>query len=102
MANLALKRALSHRAVRHPTMDEIEGVTKDVQVGEGYSPPPITFGRMEIRSAHMTFADMNIFQHWQLTNEPALLIGMDVIGLLDTLIIDYHRHELQLRMRLDR
>jgi hypothetical protein len=26
------------------------------------------------------------------------LIGMDVLGLLDTLIIDYRRHELQLRM----
>jgi hypothetical protein len=26
------------------------------------------------------------------------LIGMDSLGLLDTLIIDYRRHELQLRM----
>jgi hypothetical protein len=26
------------------------------------------------------------------------LIGMDTLGLLDTLIIDYRRHELQLRM----
>jgi hypothetical protein len=28
-----------------------------------------------------------------------LLIGMDALGLLDTLIIDYRRNELQLRMR---
>ena len=31
--------------------------------------------------------------------EPAMLIGMDALGLLDTLIIDYRRHELQIRMR---
>jgi hypothetical protein len=31
-------------------------------------------------------------------DEPAVLIGMDVLGLLDTLIIDYQRHELQLRL----
>ena len=47
----------------------------------------------------MTFADMRIFEYWHLTEEPALLIGMDALGLLDALIIDYHRNELQLRMR---
>jgi len=102
VANLALKRAISRRAARNPTVDVIEGVTKDVQQGEGYRAPPITFGKLEIHSDHMTFADMNIFKHWQLTDEPALLIGMDAIGLLDTLIIDYHRRELHLRMRYDR
>ena len=102
VANLALKRAISRRAARNPTVDVIEGVTKDVQQGEGYRAPPITFGKLEIHSDHMTFADMNIFKHWQLTDEPALLIGMDAIGLLDTLVIDYHRRELQLRMRYDR
>jgi hypothetical protein len=30
--------------------------------------------------------------------EPAILIGMDALGLLDTLVIDYRRHELQMRM----
>jgi hypothetical protein len=28
-----------------------------------------------------------------------MLIGMDALGLLDTLIIDYRRRELQIRMR---
>jgi hypothetical protein len=99
VANLALRRALSHRAAREISVDQIEGVTKDIQQGEGYSPPAISFGSLEIRVAHLTFADMSIFQHWHLTDEPALLIGMDVIGLLDTMIIDYRRRELQLRTR---
>jgi hypothetical protein len=34
-----------------------------------------------------------------MTREPAMLIGMDALGLLDMLIIDYQRHELQVRMR---
>jgi hypothetical protein len=42
---------------------------------------------------------MHIFERWDPTKEPALLIGMDVLGLLDTFIIDYRRNELQLRMR---
>jgi hypothetical protein len=47
----------------------------------------------------VTTADMYIFQHWKMTSEPAVLIGMDVLGLLDTLIIDYRRKELQIRTR---
>jgi hypothetical protein len=34
-----------------------------------------------------------------MTHEPAMLIGMDVIGTLDTLIIDYKMRELQMRTR---
>ena len=47
----------------------------------------------------MTFADFAIFEHWKMTEEPAMLIGMDVLGLLDTLIIDYRRKELQVKLR---
>ena len=46
----------------------------------------------------MTFADFEIFKHWKMTEEPAMLIGMDVLGLLDTLIIDYRRKELQVKL----
>ena len=36
---------------------------------------------MQIRGARVTFGDMRIFEHWNLTNEPAMLIGM-VVGYL--------------------
>ena len=99
VANLALRDALARRRSKDlPSIDHIEGVTNDIQDGEGRSAPPIQFGPIEIRSQRMTFADMRIFEYWKLTSEPALLIGMDALGLLDTLIIDYRRHELQLRM----
>jgi hypothetical protein len=45
---------------------------------------------------------MRIFEAWRLTREPVLLIGMNTIGLLDTLIIDYRLRELQVRMRSSR
>ena len=48
--------------------------------------------------AHVTMGDMQIFEQWKLTSEPVLLIGMDTLGLLDTLIIDYRRRELQIQM----
>jgi hypothetical protein len=101
VGNLALRdELLRHRSkAEEPSVDHIEGVTSDIQEGEGRRIPAIQFGPIDINTYRMTFADMQIFTYWKLTDEPALLIGMDALGLLDTLIIDYRRNELQLKMR---
>lgn len=98
IANLALQRALFRRTMEKGKHDQIIGATKDVQDGEIMAMPPIHFGSLQIEDAGVTFADMYIFKQWNLLNQPAILIGMDALGLLDTLVIDYRRHELQMRM----
>jgi len=100
VANLALRDALLRKySEGKPEIDKIQGVTAEIQEGEGLRAPSLEFGPVSIHTDRMTFADMRIFQYWKMTDEPALLIGMDALGLLDTLIIDYRRNELQLRMR---
>jgi hypothetical protein len=100
IANLALRTALSRRNL--PAFggrpDQIIGATKDVQDGMIIPMPAIKIGSIQILDAGVTFADMYIFKQWKLLNQPAILIGMDALGLLDTLVIDYRRHELQMRM----
>jgi hypothetical protein len=99
IANLALKDALSRvGGVPRSRIDTIIGATKDIQKGELMDTPAIGLGAITIHDPGVTFGDLYIFKQWRLTNEPAILIGMDTLGLLDTLIIDYRRHELQLRM----
>jgi hypothetical protein len=102
LANLPMRDALIRRLRPEDIKaDEITGATLDVQRGDRIITPPIRIGDLTIRGAHITVGDMFIFQHWKMTTEPALLIGMDVLGLLDTLIIDYKRRELQVRRRGD-
>jgi predicted aspartyl protease len=98
MANLALREAL-RREQRSAVgeRDQIEGVTLDVKDGVLAPTPRITVGGLVIQNARVTFADMAIFDQWRMHGEPTLIIGMDVLGLFDTLIIDYRRHELQIR-----
>jgi len=99
IANTALKEALARvSAAPRSRADTIIGATKDVQRGELMATPGIGLGAITIHDPGVTFADLYIFKQWRLTNEPTILIGMDTLGLLDTLIIDYRRHELQLRM----
>jgi predicted aspartyl protease len=101
IGNLAMRDALEHRHAQGKTV-QIFDVTAKAKSGEAFPSPPIKLGSIDILGADITYGEMNIFGHWHLINEPALLIGMDVIGLLDTFVIDYHFHELQLRTRSDR
>jgi hypothetical protein len=99
IANLALHYALASRRSQPPGKpDEIIGVSLAAEKGEIINTPEIELGGIKIRDSGVTYSDVNIFKRWKLLNDPAILIGMDVLGLLDTLIIDYRRHELQLRM----
>lgn len=96
IGNEALRAALLSRHAQG-TPDQIFDVTTAVHGGEMFVSPPIILGGIEIHGARITYGEVRIFEHWQLTHEPALLIGMDALGLLDALIIDYRLGELQLR-----
>jgi predicted aspartyl protease len=98
IGNQALRTALNRR-MRNAEQEEIIGVTLDVAKGDNIPTPPIAFGNATISGVRVTFTDTAIFDHWQLTNEPALLLGMDVLGLLDVLVIDYKTKELHVRFR---
>jgi predicted aspartyl protease len=101
LGNVALRLALAERRQNQDQegrLDQIIGSTLDMQVGTRLETPTLALGTIMVRSSSMTFADFEIFKHWKLTDEPAMLIGMDVLGLLDTLIIDYRRKELQVKL----
>jgi hypothetical protein len=68
-----------------------------IQDGQLIPMPAIEFGSVQIVTGGVTFADMDIFKEWKLTHEPAIVIGMDALGMLDTLVIDYRRHLLEMR-----
>ena len=58
--------------------------------------PTIYMQGVQIRGAVLTFSDVHIFQHWRMTREPAVMMGMDVLGVLDQLIIDYKSRQLHM------
>jgi len=96
VANLALRDALGHRAGRGRP-DQIIGATMVAEDGEIIATPAIELGTIKMLDPGITFADLYIFKQWKLTGEPAILIGMDALGVLDALVIDYRQHELHMR-----
>jgi predicted aspartyl protease len=103
VGNTALREALAERrGTREESESSVMGVTLDVQQATRARIPSIVAGQLIVRNANIAFSDLHIFEHWHLTAEPALLIGMDVLGMLDTLVIDYGLGELQIRSRRGR
>jgi predicted aspartyl protease len=100
VGNLALREALARRRGERDAYDDaIIGVTEDIQQATRVRVPSIVAGQLIVNNAQIMFSDLYIFDHWQLNSRPALIIGMDVLGALDTLIIDYRRKELQIKVR---
>jgi predicted aspartyl protease len=99
IGNLALRDALlAKRREVDPRQEGVIGVTGDLQEGRSMAAPAIQLDKIMVRRARINFVDLHIFQRWQLRDEPAMLLGMDVIGVLDTVILDYRRRELQVRL----
>jgi predicted aspartyl protease len=96
-ALLAALRAKRSYADMKPSL--ITGATDAVQTGQDTAMPPVSLGTVTINSAFITFCDLDIFERWHMTAEPAMLIGIDTLGLLDRMVIDYRRMELQVRTR---
>jgi predicted aspartyl protease len=100
VGNIALQRALRKRLKRDVVgPDRIQGATGEWQEGVGTRSTEIRLGDLIVRDAHVTFADLRIFENWEMNDEPALMIGMDLIGLVDQLVIDYRRRELHIKPR---
>lgn len=103
VGNEALRQALRRHVARNAAgEDEIHGATGATQLGFGARVASIRMGGLQVRDAHVTFSNLHIFSTWELTDTPALLVGMDILGLVDTLIIDYRRREVHIRPRTGR
>ena len=94
VGNLALRDALRRKL--RATHEEVVGVTLDVQKGDGLLTPRITLHLTTVDGLRVTYGDLYLFDYWKLTAKPTLVIGMDLLGSFDELIIDYKQHKLLL------
>jgi hypothetical protein len=75
------------------------GATPEIGLGTSLTSPPIYLGEAELRDLEVTFGDLHVFRVWDLEHKPAILIGMDLLGTVARLVIDYRRREIQIKPR---
>jgi predicted aspartyl protease len=101
LGNNALRTALleARREASAEMVTTVFGATPDIGLGMSMIAPTIYLGEAELRDLEVTFGDLHVFRIWDLEHEPAILIGMDLLGSVDRLVIDYRRRELQVKPR---
>jgi len=99
LGNLALRDALLGK--RNTQIESksrtVFGATPQSTEGTAIIAPTIFLGEAELRDLEVTFGDLHVFRIWELEDKPAILIGMDLLGIVQRIIIDYRRSELQVR-----
>ena len=98
LGNLALQAAMNknrHRK-REIVAAVVHGATPDIADGDVQEIKEATIGDMTLTNLEVIFADFHVFKLWGLDQEPALLVGMDVLGILERLVIDYRRNEVSM------
>lgn len=94
IGNRRLAEALA-RATEDAERSEsiVVGATPGSVTASAYLSPPISIGDAKLRNVMVTFGELHVFRVWDLEDEPAILVGMDVLGTLEQLVVDYARRE---------
>jgi len=93
LGNLALFRALYSRPGAGDRA-KVYGITKQVRPGNVQIAPTVDLGAIRIGNAALVFGDFPIFKVWGLTDHPAIILGMDVLGTVDAFSIDFRHAEI--------
>jgi len=94
LGNRALQEALRADARVQAT---VYGTTDDTMIGDVAAVPDITMDGTVFRHVVVAFGDFHIFDVWELADEPALIVGMDVLGSMEAVMIDFRLAEIHLR-----
>lgn len=95
LANIALRDALKVRQTHAVTalVTSVYGATKEVESGEIQITPPIVIDSLRITDVAVVFGQFHIFKVWGLEDKPAMVIGMDVLGTVASLGIDFKNQD---------
>lgn len=80
---------------------EVLSVTGQSTWGDGASIPSMKLGQFTVRNLPVIYADLHTFQRWGVQNEPAMLLGVDVLRQFETVWIDFIRREVRFRLPAD-
>jgi predicted aspartyl protease len=98
LGNIALRDALKQhsRSGRGfvAKLTTVYGATTEVEPGEIQSAPTISMGSLRMTDVAVVYGNFHIFKVWNMQNKPAMILGMDVLGTVASLNIDFKNQDL--------
>jgi hypothetical protein len=102
IGNLAMKSAIRALPTHVCSHDEVIGTTVARQMGITSLLPPMALGSLWVVGGRISYGDMPIFGRFGLSSLPAMIIGMDVLGQFESLMVDFRSGKLHLRPRTNK
>ena len=104
-ASLVLRGDTGHTQ----TITRVQGVTGAIQRGQSHLTPLIrldcvgstSYEYILVRNIPIAYGDFHVFKLWGLRYEPALLVGMDILGRMDEVVIDYGNKQMYWKQAAD-
>jgi NADPH:quinone reductase-like Zn-dependent oxidoreductase len=80
---------LRNRTGAEALVTSVYGATEQVERGEIWRAPTILIDTMRINNVQVVYGDFHIFKVWQMQDTPAMIVGMDILGTVSSLGIDF-------------
>lgn len=80
---------------------EVLSVTGQSAWGDTASIPRLKLGGFFVRNLPVVYADLHTFARWGVKDEPAMLLGVDVLRKFDRVWIDFIKREVRFRLPND-
>jgi predicted aspartyl protease len=95
LGNLSLRNALHSKSPPGGIVQvtTVYGATEETEPAEIRRAPTIVLDSLRINDVKVLYGDFHIFKVWDMADKPALIIGMDVLGTVPALGIDFARQE---------
>jgi predicted aspartyl protease len=77
------------------TRKQVFAATSQAVFGNLIATPSIRLGGVEIGNLRVVFGDFEVFRMWGVGDQPAIVLGMDILGTTQALMVDYRREEIR-------
>ncbi len=74
---------------------QVFAATSQAVFGNIIATPSIRLGGVEIGNLRVVFGDFEVFRMWGVGDQPAIVLGMDILGTTQALMVDYRREEIR-------
>lgn len=78
-----------------PRYVRMETLAGESFTGESVFLPFLRLGGLHLGNVQVTYADMHVFDIWDLKNSPALVIGMDLLQQFEQVALDFGRSQVR-------
>jgi predicted aspartyl protease len=102
LANLALRKALTQQVLSASDTIELVGATVLGQISKPQPLPAMELGSLRILGARIAYGDLPLFEYLKWNSTPAMLLGMDILGQFESLLLDYQNRLIRFQPRTSR